>query len=52
MNENQCMLPWASVHANTITNIKVRMSTDVIIVSINSLSNKLTDCYTCIGIEI
>ena len=52
MNKNQCMLPWASVHANTITNAKVRISTDVIIVSINSISNTLTDYYTCIGIQI
>ena len=52
MNIIQFMLPWASVNAKTITNIEVRISTDVIIVSINSISNKFTDYYTCIGIQI
>ena len=52
MNKNQCMLPWASVHDKTITNINVRISTDVIIFSINSLNNTLTDYYTCIGTQI
>ena len=52
MNINQCILPWASVHANTITNINVKISTDVIIASMNRISNKLTDYYTCIVIQI
>ena len=52
MNTNQCLLPWASVHANKTTNIKVRTSTDVIIVSMNSISKKLMDYYTCIGNQI
>ena len=52
MNINQCILPWASVHANTTTNIKVRTFTDVIIVSIDSIGKKLIDDYTCIGNQI